>query len=97
MVKSVYDIIVSPIVTEKSTMVAEQGKIILQVAVDANKSQIARAFEEIYKVKPLAVNTINVSGKTKRFKGVKGRRKDTKKAIITLGENVAIDLASAIK
>ncbi len=91
-----YDTILSPIITEKATLLSEQNKVVFRVARDASKDEIAAAVEELFKVKVTKVNTINVQGKTKRFRGVKGRREDIKKAIVTLQEGQSIDITTGL-
>ena len=89
-----YDVLLSPHITEKSTMLGEQNKTVFKVALDSSKDEIASAVEAIYSVKVTKVNTIVTKGKTKRFKGMKGRRPDVKKAIVTLAEGQTIDITS---
>jgi large subunit ribosomal protein L23 len=91
-----YQILVSPVVTEKSTAGSEQNKLTFNVLLDATKPEIQKAVEELFKVKVKAVNTLRRKGKTKRFKGVKGQRADQKKAIVTLAEGSSIDIASGL-
>jgi len=79
-----YDIIRKPLVTEKSTMASENGAVVFEVSIDSNKPQIKEAVEALFGVKVKAVNTSITKGKQKRFKGVLGRRKDIKKAFVTL-------------
>ena len=67
-------------ITEKATLLSEQNKVVFRVAADATKDEIAAAVEELFKVKVTKVNTLIVKGKTKRFRGIKGRRSDVKKA-----------------
>lgn len=92
---SLYDVIVSPIVTEKSHSLAEHGKVVMFVSNDSSKPKIKEAVEKIFDVKVDKVNVINVKGKTKTFKGVKGRRSDKRKAIITLKEGENIDVLTS--
>ena len=77
-----YDTILSPVITEKATMLSEHNKVVFRVAQDATKSQIAEAVEALFKVNVVKVNTLNVKGKTKRFKGRPGGRSDVKKAYV---------------
>ena len=91
-----YDVIVSPIITEKATRLSELNKVVFRVADDASKDEIAAAVEELFKVKVTKVNTLNVKGKTKRFRGVMGRRSDVKKAIVTLAEGQTIDITTGL-
>jgi large subunit ribosomal protein L23 len=91
-----YDTILSPVITEKATMLTEHNKVVFRVAQDATKDEIASAVEELFKVKVVKVNTLNVKGKTKRFRGHLGRRSDIKKAIVTLQEGQTIDIATGL-
>jgi large subunit ribosomal protein L23 len=91
-----YDAILSPVITEKATMLSEQNKVVFRVAQDATKAQIAEAIENLFKVSVVKVNTLNVKGKTKRFRGREGRRSDVKKAIITLAEGQSIDITTGL-
>ena len=91
-----YDTIVSPVITEKATMLSEQNKVVFRVAKDATKPQIAEAIENLFKVSVVKVNTLNVKGKTKRFRGIMGRRSDVKKAIVTLAEGQSIDITTGL-
>ena len=84
------DILIRPLVTERSTALMEQGKYVFEVAKAANKIQIAGAVAEIFKVKVLAVNTTNVTGKVKRVGRNIGRRRSYKKAIVTLAPGETI-------
>ena len=87
-----YDTILAPIITEKATLLSEQNKVVFRVAGDASKDEIAAAVEALFKVNVTKVNTINVKGKTKRFRGIMGKRADVKKAIVTLAEGQSIDV-----
>jgi large subunit ribosomal protein L23 len=91
-----YDVIRKPIITEKSTMASEFGAVVFEVAIDANKPQIKAAVEALFGVKVKAVNTTITKGKTKRFRGIRGRRKDVKKAYVTLEEGNTIDVATGL-
>ena len=91
-----YDTILSPVITEKATMLSEHNKVVFKVAHDANKDEIAAAIEELFKVKVTKVNTMVTKGKTKFFRGVKGRRNDVKKAIVTLAEGQSIDITTGL-
>jgi large subunit ribosomal protein L23 len=91
-----YDTILSPVITEKATMLSEQNKVVFRVAGDATKPEIAEAVENLFKVSVVKVNTINVKGKTKRFRGRVGRRSDVKKAIVTLAEGQSIDITTGL-
>jgi large subunit ribosomal protein L23 len=92
-----YDTILSPVITEKTTLLSEQNKVVFKVANDATKDEIAAAVEELFKVKVTKVNTIVTKGKTKRFRGIVGRRNDVKKAIVTLAEGQSIDVTEGAK
>ena len=87
-----YDTIIRPIITEKSTIANENGQVTFAVAINATKPQIKAAIELLFNVKVTAVNTIVQKGKTKTFRGRRGRRSDMKKAMVTLAEGQNIDL-----
>jgi large subunit ribosomal protein L23 len=91
-----YDVILSPVITEKATLLSEHNKVVFRVAQDSTKDEIAAAIEELFKVKVTKVNTLNVKGKTKRFRGRPGRRSDVKKAIVTLAEGQSIDISTGL-
>ncbi|ATX65174.1 50S ribosomal protein L23 [Roseinatronobacter bogoriensis] len=91
-----YDVIRKPVITEKATMASEANAVVFEVAIDANKPQIKDAIEAIFGVKVKAVNTTITKGKVKRFKGMPGRRKDVKKAYVTLEEGNAIDVTTGL-
>jgi large subunit ribosomal protein L23 len=91
-----YDTVLAPIITEKATLLSEQNKVVFQVAADASKDEIAAAVEALFKVNVTKVNTLNVKGKTKRFRGIVGRRSDVKKAIVTLAEGQSIDITTGL-
>jgi large subunit ribosomal protein L23 len=91
-----YDTILAPVITEKATLLSEQNKVIFRVAKDATKDEIAAAVEELFKVTVTKVNTLVVKGKTKRFRGIPGRRNDVKKAIVTLAEGQSIDITTGL-
>lgn len=90
------DILIRPIVTEKSTALMEQGKYTFRVPLAATKIQIRQAVEQIFKVKVQAVNTMRYEGKLKRMGRTQGRRSDWKKAVVTLKPGEAIELLSLI-
>lgn len=87
-----YDIISSPVVTEKSARGSEHGQVTFRVPLDATKPQVKQAIEVLFGVKVKGVNTSVLKGKTKRFKGVMGKRGDVKKAIVTLEDGQTIDV-----
>ncbi|HPF22690.1 MAG: 50S ribosomal protein L23 [Hyphomonas sp.] len=91
-----YDVLRRPLITEKSTLVAEHNKIVFEVALDADKNQIKDAVEALFKVNVTKVNTIVQKGKTKRFRGFAGRRSDMKKAIVTLAEGQSVDITTGL-
>jgi len=91
-----YDVIRKPIITEKATMASEANAVVFEVSIDSNKPQIKDAVEAIFGVKVKAVNTAITKGKVKTFKGVKGRRKDVKKAYVTLEDGNAIDVTTGL-
>ena len=94
---SSFDIIKFPLVTEKTTILSEQGKYVFAVDSGATKDGVAKAIENIFSVKVQAVNILNVKGKTKRFKGRMGKRSDVKKAIVTLEKDNVIDFTGGVK
>lgn len=91
-----YEVVRAPVVTEKSTLITEHNQITFRVAPDATKPEIKAAIEKLFDVKVLKVNTLIAKGKTKRFRGIKGRRADEKKAIVTLAEGQHIDVSTGI-
>lgn len=91
-----YDVILSPVITEKSSEASEQNQVVFRVRLDATKPQIKDAVEKLFGVKVLAVNTLTRKGKTKRFRGVEGRQKDVKKAVVKLSEGDRIDVTTGI-
>ena len=91
-----YDTILSPVITEKATLLTEQNKVVFQVAMDSTKDEIAAAVEELFKVRVIKVNTLITKGKTKRFRGILGQRSDVKKAIVTLQAGQTIDISTGL-
>ena len=91
-----YDVIVSPAITEKSTMASEQNQVVFNVAKKATKPEIKAAIEALFSVKVTAVNTLVRKGKVKRFRGTVGRQGDVKKAIVTLADGQSIDVATGL-
>ena len=90
---NLYDIIRKPILTEKATILSDtQRKYVFFVDKRATKNLISKAIETIFKVKVEAINVINMKGKTRRFKGVQGKRSDKKKAIVSLAEGHSINV-----
>jgi large subunit ribosomal protein L23 len=93
---SAYDVILAPVITEKSSAVSEANQVVFKVRLDATKPQIKNAVEKLFNVKVLAVNTLTRKGKTKRFRGIKGRQNDVKKAVVKLAEGDKIDVTTRI-
>ncbi len=91
-----YEILRNPLVTEKTTLGSQYGQVTFRVPMDATKPEIKKAVESLWKVKVEKVNTLIQKGKTKRFKGVAGRRNDTKKAIVKLPDGQFIDVTEGI-
>jgi large subunit ribosomal protein L23 len=89
-------VIVSPVITEKATILSEQNKVVFKVRKDATKPQIKAAVEKLFDVKVKAVNTILTEGKIKVFKGRLGQRSDVKKAIVTLEDGQKIDVTTGL-
>ena len=89
------DIIIRPLITEKSTTLMAEGKYVFEVAKSANKIEIAKAISQIFKVKVASVNTINVEGKVKRMGRFIGKRSDYKKAIVKLAAGETIEFFEA--
>ena len=92
----IYDVIVSPVITEKATMASEWNQVIFKVARTATKPQVKEAVEKLFGVKVKAVNTLLRKGKTKRFRGIAGKQSDFKKAIVTLEEGYSIDVTTGL-
>jgi len=92
-----YDVIVSPVVTEKSTAASEQNKVVFNVRLDSTKEDVKSAVEALFSVKVAAVNTLRRLGKQKRFRNTLGKQSDTKKAIVTLAAGQTIDLSGGVK
>jgi large subunit ribosomal protein L23 len=91
-----YDIVLSPHITEKSTLLSENNAVVFKVAGTASKPQIKAAVEALFNVKVTGVNTMVAKGKTKRWKGAPYKRSDVKKAVVTLAEGNSIDITSGI-
>jgi len=92
-----YDIVLSPHITEKSTMLSEANAVVFKVATKATKPEIKAAVEALFGVKVTGVNTMVSKGKTKRWKGKPYQRSDMKKAIVTLAEGQSIDITEGAK
>lgn len=91
-----YDVIVSPVITEKATVLSEHNKVVFRVTAEATKPQIKEAVERLFDVKVLSVNTLVTKGKEKVFRGRKGRRSDVKKAVVTLADGESIDVTTGV-
>jgi large subunit ribosomal protein L23 len=91
-----YDVIVSPLITEKATMASEHNQVVFKVAMNATKPMIKEAVEKLFDVKVKSVNTMIRKGKLKAFKGVRAHRSDVKKAIVTLEEGQSIDVTTGL-
>jgi large subunit ribosomal protein L23 len=91
-----YDTIVAPVITEKATIASENNQFVFKVARDATKPQIKAAIESLFDVKVTAVNTLLRKGKVKRFRGIRGRQQDVKKAIVTLADGDRIDVTTGL-
>jgi large subunit ribosomal protein L23 len=91
-----YDLIRKPIITEKATLASEGGAVVFEVAMSATKPEIKKAVEALFNVKVKAVNTTITKGKVKKFRGRPGRRRDVKKAYVTLVEGSTIDVTTGL-
>ena len=91
-----YDVIVSPVITEKATIASEHNKVVFKVRKDATKPQIKAAVERLFDVKVESVNTLVRKGKTKVFRGMLGSQSDVKKAVVTLAEGHKIDVTTGL-
>jgi len=91
-----YQTLLSPVITEKATALGERGQYVFEVAITATKPEIKASVEALFGVTVLAVNTLVVKGKTRRFKGRAGRRSDWKKAVVRLAEGQSIDLTTGL-
>jgi large subunit ribosomal protein L23 len=91
-----YDIILSPVITEKATMASEANQVVFKVRRNATKPQIKAAVEQLFNVKVTGVNTLLRKGKTKVFRGVRGVQQDVKKAIVTLADGERIDVTTGL-
>jgi large subunit ribosomal protein L23 len=91
-----YDIIRSPVITEKATLASERNQVVFKVARTATKPQIKEAVEKLFDVKVKNVNTLIRKGKVKAFRGSVGEQSDVKKAIVTLEEGHRIDVTTGL-
>jgi large subunit ribosomal protein L23 len=94
--EAMYQVIRSPLITEKATMLSEKGQFVFRVAIDASKPEIKAAVEGLFGVTVLGVNTLIQKGKTKRFKGRPGVRSDVKKAVVQLSPGQSIDFSTGL-
>lgn len=91
-----YNTIVSPVITEKATLASDNNQVVFNVAKSASKPEIKAAVEGLFGVEVKAVNTLVRKGKVKRFKGVAGRQRDVKKAVVTLKDGHSIDVTTGL-
>lgn len=91
-----YDVIISPVITEKATMASEINQVLFKVRKTATKPEIKAAVEQLFDVKVTAVNTLIRKGKRKLFKGTRGIQSDVKKAVVTLAEGHKIDVTTGL-
>ena len=96
MSRLIYDVILAPVITEKATNITGDNQYTFRVPLDATKPEIKKAVEGLFSVKVMAVNTVVSKGKTKRFRGMLGRRSDTKKAMVTLAAGQRIDVTTGV-
>lgn len=92
-----YDVVVAPVITEKSTLLSENNAVVFKVANDASKPEIKAAIEAIWGVTVKSVNTLVAKGKTKRWKGKPYKRSDVKKAIVRLADGQTIDITEGVR
>ncbi len=92
-----YDVVLAPVITEKSTMLSEHNAVVFKVANKATKPQIKAAVEALFNVSVTGVNTLTQKGKTKRWKGRPYTRSDVKKAVVTLAEGSSIDVTEGVR
>ncbi len=92
-----YNVVRRPVITEKSTRLSEQNKVVFEVAKDASKEDVKAAVEALFKVEVTKVNTLNRLGKVRNFRGRPGKRQDSKRAMVTLKTGQSIDFASGVK
>ncbi len=91
-----YDVIVAPVITEKSTEASENNQVVFEVRRSATKPEIKEAVEALFGVKVAAVNTLIRKGKAKRFRGIKGRQSDVKRAYVRLADGQTIDVTTGL-
>ncbi|MEM9706267.1 MAG: 50S ribosomal protein L23 [Pseudomonadota bacterium] len=91
-----YNTLISPVITEKSTIAGENNQVVFRVPLDATKPEIAEAVEKLFNVKVTAVNTLRVKGKNKLFRGRKYTRSTVKKAVVTLADGDSVDVTTGL-
>ena len=91
-----YDLIVAPLITEKATIASDHNQYVFRVRPEATKPQIKAAIEKLFDVKVTAVNTLVRKGKSKVFRGMRGKQQDVKKAVVTLADGHRIDVTSGV-
>ncbi len=91
-----YNTLISPVITEKSTIMGENNQVVFRVPIDASKPEISEAVEALFKVKVKSVNTLRQKGKNKAFRGFKYTRSTIKKAIVTLEDGHSIDISTGL-
>ncbi len=94
--EQMYDLILSPVVTEKATRITELNQVTFRVPLEASKPEIRAAIEGLFNVKVTAVNTVRMKGKAKIFRGRPGQRSDWKKAMVTLADGQKIDITTGV-
>ncbi len=94
--RTAYDVIVAPVITEKSTLVSEANQVIFKVARHATKPEIKAAIESLFGVKVKSVNTIVRKGKKRAFRGIVALLSDTKRAVVTLEDGHSIDVTTGL-
>ena len=93
---NLYDSILAPVITEKSTNLSSLNKVVFKVRLKSSKQEIKKSIEALFKVNVKSVNTLRRKGKTTNFKNIKGKRKDFKHAIVTLEEGQSIDVMGGV-
>ncbi len=93
---NLYNTVIAPIITEKATKISEKNQYVFKVKIDSNKKEIKQAIEKLFKVKIKKIKTIKIKGKSKIFKGTKGKRSDYKKAIICLNKGENLDYSGGV-
>ena len=92
----VYDVIMAPVITEKTNVGSERNQITFRVPLNASKPEIKFAVEELFRVRVKAINTLIRKGKSKRFRGRYGKQNDVKRAVVTLRDGYSIDVTTGI-